>query len=244
MLVGHLDPVTSSGYVEGWAYDANDPLRALVVAVLTRGEELSRGIANRYRWDLASAGCGTGWCAFRLRIPVAASKVCGQSLILSDVPSKMEICRTRSILMLEDNHVEPSGVEEVTLSDPTLVHSIEQLRGCDGVLAGFIDAVGLDRFIRTAFIYILGRPVDASSMVFWLNGLQGKSTSPYELLLSLHGSEEFRSAPRLLIAPSEPGFPFQRPSGDQASEVPAFRPRGGLIEVLCSERNLLSVGSQ
>jgi len=39
MLVGHLDPVTSSGYVEGWAYDANVPLRALVVAVLTRGEE-------------------------------------------------------------------------------------------------------------------------------------------------------------------------------------------------------------
>jgi hypothetical protein len=209
VLQGHLDAITSSGYVEGWAYDPNDPLRPLVVSVLTGGKELGQGIANLYRWDLVDAGCGTGWCAFRLRLSEPVGNVIRQTLILSEMSSRMEIYRTSYIPKAEDNEIYPSVLEEVLLSDPTLVHSINQLRGCSKILSDFIDAAGLDAFVRTAYIYILGRPVDASSLASDLVRLQIGAISPYEFLKALYDCEEFRSVPKLLIAPTEPGFAFQ-----------------------------------
>jgi hypothetical protein len=91
-----------------------------------------------------------------------------------------------------------------------VVRSIEQLRGCGQAFANFIATEGVAEFVRAAYVYILGRRADETGMALYTGLLQDGSLQPYELLRALHDSEEFRSAPRLLIAPPEPGFVFQR----------------------------------
>jgi len=59
MLRGFLDAVTSSGHVEGWAFDTNDEWTPLTVSVTDdSGRELGWCSARRYREDLALAECG------------------------------------------------------------------------------------------------------------------------------------------------------------------------------------------
>jgi uncharacterized protein YceK len=112
--------------------------------------------------------------------------------------------------LVEDHEPGVSVLEEVIASDPTLVRSIAQLSGCNTVFADFVAAQGVQAFVRAAYVYILGRPADASGLATYSALLQDGLLPPYELLKALHESEEFRSMPRLLIAPSEPGFVFQR----------------------------------
>ncbi len=195
MFHGRIDAVTSSGYVEGWAFNPVAPLRPLSVAVLAGQKEVAQGIANRYRWDLADAGCGNGWCAFRLRLSSSVSRLRWQSLSLWDLARQTEIQPADTTVPLAEDH-EPglSALDDIIAADPTVVHAIEHLRGCGPAFEDFIATEGVDEFIRAAYVYILGRRADATGIALYTPKLQDGSLAPYDLLKTLYDSDEFRSA--------------------------------------------------
>jgi hypothetical protein len=208
---GRIDAITSSGYVEGWAFDPAKPLRPLTVSVLAGQREVAQGVANLYRWDLVDGQCGTGWCAFRLKLSGSVSRLRRQGLALWDLARQTEIQEADAAVALADDQ-EPALVtlEDIIADDPTVVQAIEQLRGCASVFSDFIATEGVDEFIRAVYVYVLGRPVDAAGLALYRPTLQDGSLSPYGLLKILYDGEEFQSAPRQLIAPPEPGFVFHR----------------------------------
>ena len=208
---GHVDALTSSGYLEGWAHDPARPGRALELAVLVHDREVGRGLANRFRWDLADAGCGIGWCAFRIRITCALSTVRRGPLCLADADGKAELCRIAHVPVIEDGDANPATVDAVIRSDPTVVHAVDQLRGCGPLFDRFLASQGAEAFVRAAYVYILGRPSDSGGLAHYAARLGAGELSAYAVLHALHDSDEFRAAPRLLGAPTEPGFVFALP---------------------------------
>ncbi len=211
MLHGHLDTVTSSGYVEGWAFDEAVPLRPVAVSVDIDGTELAGGLANRYRWDLVTAGCGTGWTAFRLKLSRPAGALAGETVTLRAWPEDIALVQSSSVNQSDDDTYVITSLDDLIRSDPTQVHDIAQLHGCGRLFDDFIDAVGIDAFVRTAYLYVLGRPADPAGMASCLASLRRGSVKPYDLLKLLHDRDEFRAEPRRLAAPPEPGFPFRCP---------------------------------
>ncbi len=204
-----MDAVTTSGYIEGWAFDSSAPFRPLTVGVRADGKTVAQGVANRYRWDLADAGCGTGWCAFRLKLCGRPSRMRRANLSLWDMPQQIEIHQVGTLPLAPD--VEPvlSILDEIVAADPTRVGSIEQLRGCGSAFSEFIASRGVTEFVRAAYVYVLGRPADESGLASYAAMVGDGSLSPYGMLRALYDSEEFRSSPGPLIAPTESGFVFQ-----------------------------------
>ncbi len=207
-LLGHMDALTSTGYLEGWAHDPERPGQPLQLAALAPQGEIGRGLASFYRWDRADAGCGIGWCAFRLRVEGAVTALRRGLLVLTEAETGTEICRTGQIAMVEDAPAYPSTLAEVARADPTVVHSIDQLRGCGVLFERYLAVHGTDAFVRAAFVYILGRPADGGGLATYAGLLAGGGMSAYGLLKTLYKSDEFAVAPRLLGAPTEPGFVF------------------------------------
>ena len=208
MLRGHIDVVTSSGYIDGWAFDRDEPTRPLTVSILAKGQQVAHGVANRYRPDLVDAGIGTGWCAFRLRASGSMSRLSRSRLSLSLFPGNEEIFQTNAPNISEDNDLHLKSVRELVSSDPTLVDSIGQLRGCNFIFSKLIDSNGIEVFIRAAYIYVLNRPADPSGLVHYDEMIRSGKITPFGLLEALGDSDEFRSAPRSLTAPTQPGFIF------------------------------------
>jgi hypothetical protein len=168
-------------------------------------------LANRFRWDLADVGCGIGWCAFRLRVDGAVSALRRGPVVVMDVAGKVEICRTSQLSVIEDSEIYPSTVAEVTRTDPTVVLSVDQLRGCGALFDRYLALNGVEAFVRAAYVYIFGRPADSSGLATYVGLLASGELSAYALLNALRDSDEFRAMPRLLGAPTEPGFVFAVP---------------------------------
>ncbi len=208
---GHMDALTSSGYLEGWAYDPERPGQVLQVAVVVQNREVGRGLANCFRWDLADSGYGNGWCAFRLRLDGVVSALRRGPLVLIDVVEKTEICRTGALPVIECSEAYPSTVAEVIESDPTVVHAVDQLYGCDALFERYLASNGAEAFVRAAYVYILGRPADFGGLANYVARLASGEFSTYGVLNALYESDEFRTSPRLLVAPTEPGFVFAVP---------------------------------
>jgi hypothetical protein len=209
MLHGYIDVVTSSGYVDGWAWDTDQPYYPLIVALIDhRGNEIAWGSAHRYRGDLVTAKCGVGWCAFRLRLMAMVDSILNVSLTLMNRTSNEEIYRAESIPFVEAEEAAIVSIEDVCRFDPTALDTIDQLRGCEDIFAAFIRRYGVDVFIRTAYVYVLGRPADVSGRSRYARLLRQASITPFSLLLILSESDEFRSRPRLLSPPNQSGFPF------------------------------------
>jgi hypothetical protein len=99
-------------------------------------------------------------------------------------------------------------VDDIARTDPTLVDSIEKLRGCGSIFAALIERAGLEVFVRAAYVYVLGRPADPSGIVTYVRMLGSGELAPFDFLSALCDSDEFRAVPRVLIAPTEPGFIF------------------------------------
>jgi hypothetical protein len=205
---GQLDALTSSGYLEGWAHDPARPGQPLQVAVLAQDREVARGLANRFRWDLAYAGCGIGWCAFHLRLDGAVSTLRRGPLILTDVAGQAELCRTSQLPVLEHCDACPATLADVIETDPTILHAVDQLRGCGVLFDRYLTLHGAPAFVRAAYVYILGRPADSGGLAHYVARLAGGEVSAYGVLAALHASDEFAASPRLLAAPTEPGFVF------------------------------------
>ena len=208
MLRGSLDAITTSNYVEGWAYDVETPTRPLLVAVQTGGQEIARGLAHRYRWDLIEAGCGTGWCAFRLALDPAVKWGRKKDMTLWDAAGKRLILQTVRPRTIDDSDPVLSALAAVAAADPTVVTAIEQLRGCAPLFARFVRDQGAEAFVRTTYLYILGRPADPTGLSHYTASLRDGRISAFAMMETLYQSDEFRAAPRHLAAPPEPGFVF------------------------------------
>lgn len=207
-LRGYLDALTSSGYFEGWALDDGRPLRALPVAVRRDGEVIARGVAHRFRRDLMESGCGTGWCAFRLRALVPAGDLPHTVLTLVAADSGAELHVNPTISCIQDEEKAVDSVESVCALDPTVLAGVWQLRACERLLMGFVRRHGVDQFVRTAYIYVLGRPADDGGLAQYGRAIRLTSLSPVGVLEALADSDEFRAQARPLAAPNVLGFPF------------------------------------
>lgn len=210
MLRGHLDSLTSTGYVAGWAFDAARPLYSLTVSVLDAdGEEVAWGLAYRFREDLAAASCGGGWCAFRLKLAVSPRRLQNAPLRLIDRPSGAEIYRVHKMFYMTDGEAPIGSLPDLLASDPTVVHSLEQLKGCSDAFNAYIRTHGVAAFIRAVYVYMLGRPADADGLAHYGKLLRKNELDAAGFLQIVYECDEFRARPRLLQAPNTPGFPFR-----------------------------------
>lgn len=66
---GNLDNIIDQ-YVEGWAYNENQPDGNIPVTLLIDGSFVTNGRSEQYREDLKLAGKGNGFHAFRIPIPL------------------------------------------------------------------------------------------------------------------------------------------------------------------------------
>jgi hypothetical protein len=210
MLRGHLDAIVSTGFLRGWAFDTAAPCAPLTVSILAdEAREIAWGIAHGYREDLVRAGCATGWCAFELRLDEWPVRRPWSALSLIRRSDRSVITQTRALRLVEtaDKHVDT--LEELIAEDPTHIKSLAQLRGCKKLFDDFIASRGTEAFVRAAYVYLLARPADASGLKSYATHLKAKKVTPYELLLTIADSEEYRARPRRHSAPSVAAFPFR-----------------------------------
>jgi hypothetical protein len=210
MLRGYIDSVCSSGHVLGWAYDARVPLTPIPVSIIGADDrEIAWGSANGYRDDLAAAGHSAGWCAFRLKIDAAQSPRRCQVLTLADRRTYARISRRSAVPYVREREMRIRSLDQLADTDPSVIRSLDQLKGCDPVFAQFLAARGAEEFVRTAYVYLLGRTADKPGLKAYRNFLQSTGISPFALLKAIADSEEYRSRPRRHASPTMPGFPFR-----------------------------------
>lgn len=210
MLRGFIDNLTSSGLVEGWAYDESKPLEPLLVAIVgSKDNRIATGLANLFRQDLANAKCGYGWCYFRLFVDHDLTSILQDQMRLISVESGAVICEARAIDYSESQSYVVDNLECIVENDPTILHSLEYLEYLEEIYANFIVTSGVEAFVRAAYLYILGRPCDDSGLHRYSRLVRQGRLSPYALLRTLADSLEFKAKPRGLMAPTQPGFPFR-----------------------------------
>ena len=210
MPLGYIDAVTSAGFVEGWAFDEQRPGEPLMVSVQEAdGAEVALGPAHLYRRDLAETGYSYGWCAFRLRLtkPVGQVRTAKLQAVAKLSQERMFGPQIPAYREMPDDAVET--IAELIAADPTVIASLDQIDGCSELFDGFVKARGVEGFVRAAYVYVLGRSIDGDGLANYTRLLRQNRLSPFALLGTLADSEEFRSRPRSLLAPTAPGFPFK-----------------------------------
>ncbi len=207
-LRGQLDNITSLGYIEGWAYDAADPTKAIDVCVMAGEHEIAWGLAHRFRADLMDAGCGTGWCAFRVRIGEQYKDQLSGPMRLLHRSSGQVLHAVDSMSSIADPEEPIASVEARTACDPTLISGIWQLRGCEQILLRYIRKHGVEAYVRAAYIYVLGRHADEGGRAQYARCIRQATLTPVGVLEVLADSDEYRSRPRQLGTPNSPTFPF------------------------------------
>jgi hypothetical protein len=208
MLRGHLDSITSLGFIEGWAFDPDNPAKPLEVSVLWDGVEVAWGLAHRFRQDLMLAGLGLGWCALRLRLEVPIEQAQKGVVRLLERRTSSDIFVTQDLQVVPDGETPMDSIEALKAADPTVISALSQLRQCDPLLVEFIRVQGVDAFLNAAYPYVLGRPADDAGRASYSRAIRMASLSPVGVLETLGESEEFRKSSRLLAAPNSPEFPF------------------------------------
>jgi hypothetical protein len=207
-LHGHFDSVTSSGFALGWALDADLPLRPLAISILSDGDEVAAALANCYREDLAEAGHGAGWCAFRARLALPPNEAQQRTLVLVESVSRTVIHIPTPLKYEEDSAPAITSLSDLLASDPTLLGPLDRLQGCRPVFETYIDRRGIESFVRAAYVYMLGRPADTEGIVTYARLLRQAMLEPVDVLLALSESNEFRGRAHMLSAPNTPAFPF------------------------------------
>lgn len=209
MLHGYLDALLSSGFFVGWAIDVERPWAPLEIAIVDEKDvELASGLANRHRQDLAAAAIGTGWCSFLLRADAPVSRLRNSTVRLIDRKTGTVVADAQKPRYAEGEAHALVSLAEVVANDPTTVASIDMLEGCGALFDAFLKALGVAAFVRAAYIYVLQRPADPGGLAHYGKLLRQGALTPYALIAELASSGEFKSRPRLLVAPTMPGFPF------------------------------------
>ena len=207
--LGHIDAVTSSGFVEGWAVDSEHIARPVLISVVDAdGAEVAFGLANLYREDLAWADLGYGWCFFRLKLAVPPEALRGSKLELIDRNSSAVINSSFNITFTLDDRAPFVSIEEVAAFDPFVLRSIEELRHCEPMFGAYIRQNGIRQFIRAAYLYVLGRPADETGITHYGKLIRRGIMMPFALIKALSESDEFRTSNRALAAPTSPDFAF------------------------------------
>ena len=207
MLQGYIDGVTATGIIEGWAFDEQAPWRPLDVKIRCKGQWIASGSAHHHREDVLAAQLGTGWCGFRLNGDCPAEDLRKAPLILVG-SSGTVIAKVEDVGLLPDTHGDLESIESVVAADPTIAQSIEQLRGCEPLFNHYIRGRGIDAFVRVAYVYMLGRPVDETGLRIYGSNLRRGINQPFELLQILAASDEFIERRPELVAPTQSSFPF------------------------------------
>lgn len=211
MIRGHLDALTALGFVEGWCFDDERPGHPLPVSLRAPdGEEVAAGHANLYRADLAKVGFGHGWCALRLRLPMPLEEAADVAFALH-VGGGEAVEPPRVLPIRTGADTSCNTIAKIIAADPTVTGSIEQLSAYGPVLSAFMARHGVEHFIHTAYVYVLGRPVDENGLGIYAPLLDMGALSPFGLLALLAASDEFRARPRFLAAPNTPAFVFAPP---------------------------------
>jgi len=210
MLKGYLDAVTSSGHIEGWAYDSESPLSPLNVSIIAHdGRELGQGMACSFREDLLNAGHVAGWCAFRIKLTHSTTGILSFGLVVINQQAQPSLVLHQAVPYVVREEAPIRTIADLVTADPTQIGSLDQLRGFDSLFNAFIKAQGIDAFVRAAYLYLLHRPADASGHAAYKKYLRSKKVSPYGLLRAIADSGEYRSRPRQHFAPTNPAFPFR-----------------------------------
>lgn len=209
MLRGHVDAITDAGFIEGWALDDERPLDPLLLIVAVADRTVAHGIANRYRWDLAEAELGTGWCAFRLALSVDSDQFDGKAISLREAGTGTVIWSGNAVSRVHDEEANPVNAEQLTRQDPTVIENIQQLKACRLVFSAFIAALGIDAFIRTACLYALGRAPTPDELTRYRPLLEAGPATPFDVMTALHDGRAEHDHPGVLLAPTEPGFAFR-----------------------------------
>ena len=211
MIRGRLETLYSQGFLEGWAYDTDRPLRPLVVEVRgADGESIALGYAHLYRESLARAKHVGGWCGFRLRTARAPDLLRKVELGLYDTASGARIYYTEDVAFADGWAPEFEGGELGLTFDPFTIDRIEQLSGVGDIFDAFVHSHGAAAFIATAYVYTLGRSADAEGVALYGKMLRERSLTPFGLIELLADSKEFRSRPRQLGGAYRPGVPIRR----------------------------------
>lgn len=209
MLKGYLDVITSSGHIEGWAYNSEDALGALGVRIIADDHrELGAGSAHGYRADLAAAGHAAGWCAFRIRL-VESTGIHTFGLAARDAQGREVVLHRGAVPYSVHEETPIRSVAELIKGDPTLIASLEQLSGCNPLFEQFIKARGQAAFVKAIYVYLLGRPADTPGLDVYQAHLRSRRVTPFELLMTIADSDEYRSRPRHHWAPTAAAFPFR-----------------------------------
>jgi hypothetical protein len=208
MYRGYIDSVTSFGFVEGWAFDQDDPTEVVEVGIRVEGEVLAWGFALGFREDLMTAGFGLGWCAFRLRLEGPVDRVREGSVELIERKTGALILSREGLPLIADGEVPATSVGILVAADPTIIKGLWQLRKCENLLMHFIRRHGVETFIDAAYAYVLGRAADHGGRLQYTRYIRQASLSPVGVLEALGDSDEFRSQIRQLAAPKSPAFPF------------------------------------
>ena len=208
-LRGCLDSITSSGFAEGWAYDTAAPLHSLTVSIRHGQEEVAQALAHLYLRDLAEAGCGTGWCAFRARLTIEpqTARELPLGLIAQDTGDVLQ--EPRMLGFLNDNDASITSVAGLVEHDPTCLGPIERLGGCTETVVSFVQQYGVEAFVQSAYVYVLGHAADKVGAAAYTNLIRQSLLEPVDLLKILSDSEIYRARRHMLSAPGTPGFPFQ-----------------------------------
>jgi hypothetical protein len=208
MYRGHIDSVTSLGFVEGWAFDQDEPTRVVEVGIRAEGEVLAWGFALGFREDLMNAGFGLGWCAFRLRLEVPIERVRDRSVELIEQSTGALISTKDELALVADGEIPATSVGILVEADPTVIKGLWQLRKCENLLMHFIRRHGVETFIDVAYAYVLGRAADHGGRTQYTRCIRQATLSPVGVLEALGDSDEFRGKIRQLAAPKSPAFPF------------------------------------
>ena len=209
MISGRLERLFSGEYIEGWAVDSLAPERPLAIHVRARdGKIVAEGLANLYREDLAKAACGLGWCGFRLLVAPPTGDLMRGLLTLHDKTSGIRIDFAVELPFVADNGLANKNSQNGADFDPFVILRISQLRACDDLFARFVRSRGAAAFVRTAYVYMLGRQADPEALALHAEMLSTGMLAPFRLLEMIADSKEFSARPRTLAAPNAPGFPF------------------------------------
>lgn len=209
MYRGRIDAVTLSGFVVGWAYNTDAPTSPSLMGVFDENSSmLAYGLTHHFRDDLATNGCGIGWCAFRLRVTRSISRR-RLTLVLVDLVTKQEVHHSADTPIIADDSDAITSVQELIMQDPTKMSDVSQLSGCRSLFTAYIARNGVDQFVRAAYFHVLGRPADRAGTKHYSDLLRAGQITPIALLGALVDSEEYRKLPRLMSSPSSPEFIFR-----------------------------------
>jgi len=140
---------------------------------------------------------------------VAFKCTADQGLNLSVRRSGTVIMRRCPMIYVSAGERPIATIDELIADDPTCIASLSHLRGCNGLFVEFIRRHGHADFVRAAYLYLLNRPADAKGLNEYVRYLRETRMPPWQFLLMLSDSDEYRSRARQHCAPTMAAFPFR-----------------------------------